>query len=304
MIPRRIGSFNVFLMVVLIILWGSSFVIVKIALQEGLTPISIATFRFLLAGSLFFLLIQLGKTRKSDSDQAQSITKKEFPLLLILALSGITIFFTAQYTGIKMAGAAIAAIFVCLLSPILISIFSAFLLKEPLRKMQVVGIAVAAGGTSIVISGGSFNLQGNSDFLIGSLILLSTPFLWTCYTLLGKNMVDRYGSTFIVAYTTMLGGLLLIPMSIFENSFHLILSLSINGWLAILFLSITCSLFGFYIWFYVLERVGSAVTSSFLFAEPLVTALLASILVGEAITWMTVIGGLSIFLGVYLVVIK
>lgn len=304
MVSQRVGLFNIFLMVILIVLWGSSFVIVKIALQEGLTPISIATFRFLFAGLLFFLLILLGKTRKSDSDRVQSITKKEVPILLILALSGITIFFTAQYTGIKMAGAAIAAIFVCLLSPIMISIFSTFLLKEPLRKIQVVGIVIAAVGTSIVISGGSFSLQGDSDFLLGSLILLSTPFLWTCYTLLGKKVVDRHGSTFVVAFSTMLGGLLLIPISIFENSFHLILSLSINGWLAILFLSITCSLVGFYIWFYVLRRVGPTITSSFLFAEPLVTALLASILVGETITWMTVLGGFFIFLGVWLVVIK
>lgn len=304
MSPKRTSLFDVFLMVILILLWGSSFVVVKIALQEGLTPISIATFRFLLAGGLFFLLILLGKTGKGDSDKVESLTKKEIPLILILALSGITIFFTAQYTGIKMAGAAIAAIFVCLLSPILISILSAIILKEHVKKMQIAGIIVATGGTSIVISGGSLSFQGNSDFFIGSLILLSTPFLWTCYTLLGKKTVDRYNLTHIVAYTTILGGLLLIPMSILENSFHLILSLSITGWLAIFFLSITCSLLGFYIWFYVLERVGPTVTSSFLFAEPLVTALLASILVGEVITWMTILGGLFIFLGVYLVVIK
>jgi drug/metabolite transporter (DMT)-like permease len=274
MFSKRTSLFDIFLMITLILLWGSSFVVVKIALQEGLTPISIATFRFLIAGGLFFLIVLFGRTGKNDSSKVKSLTKKEIPLILSLALSGITIFFVAQYTGIKMAGAAIAAIFVCLLSPILISIFSAIILKEHIKKIQIAGIIAATCGTFIVISGGSLSFGSSPDFFTGSLILLSTPFLWTCYTLLGKKVVEKYDLTLIVAYTTILGGLLLIPMSILENSFHLILSLSINGWLAISFLSITCSLLGSYIWFYVLEHVGPTITSSFLFVEPLVTAFL------------------------------
>jgi len=63
-------------------------------------------------------------------------------------------------------------------------------------------------------------------------------------------------------------------------------------------------LLGYYIWFYVLKRVGAAVTSSFLFAEPLVTVLFAVMFVGELINLYIVVGGLFIFTGVYLVTRK
>jgi drug/metabolite transporter (DMT)-like permease len=45
-----ISRFNALLMLILILFWGSSFVVVKIALEEGLDPITIATFRFLVFG--------------------------------------------------------------------------------------------------------------------------------------------------------------------------------------------------------------------------------------------------------------
>ena len=48
-------------MVLLIIFWGSSFVVVKQLLDVGLTPISVATFRFLLAGALFLVALGLKK---------------------------------------------------------------------------------------------------------------------------------------------------------------------------------------------------------------------------------------------------
>jgi hypothetical protein len=40
---------------------GGSFVVVKIALREGLTPIAVATFRFLIAGGLFLITILIEK---------------------------------------------------------------------------------------------------------------------------------------------------------------------------------------------------------------------------------------------------
>ncbi|MGQ9506364.1 MAG: DMT family transporter [Candidatus Bathycorpusculaceae bacterium] len=299
---QTISRFNAFLMFILILFWGSSFVVVKIALLEGLSPITIATLRFLVAGGLFLVAILL--ERKRVKGYVLFVEKGDFPILIILALTGVTFFFTAQYTGIKMAGASIAAIFVCLLAPVFITILSAKLFKEHLVKRQFFGVGIAAFGTFVVIMGGSIGLQTNQHFLLGSLILLSTPFLWTAYSLLGKNVMEKYSPFLVVAYVNMLGGLFLIPFSLAEGSFIQIFAISFNEWLAILFLAITCSFLGYYIWFYVIKRVGAAVASSFLFAEPLITALFAIAFVGEELSLFTVAGGFLIFIGVYLVTKK
>jgi drug/metabolite transporter (DMT)-like permease len=289
-------------MLTLILFWGSSFVVVKIALEEGLMPITIATFRFLVAGGLFIATILIEKRRKKD--YRLLVEKKDFPTLLLLALTGVTFFFIAQYTGIQMAGASIAAILVCLLSPVLITVFSHIVFKEPLGKRQVFGIGIAAIGTFIAIVSGTLNVSGEPTFFLGSIILLSTPILWAIYSLLGKKITDRYSPFLIVAYVNALGGLCLIPPSLAENSFYQISKISFNGWLAILYLAITCSFIGYYIWLYVIKKVGAGITSSFLFAEPLVTVSFATLFVGEKLNALILLGGFLIFVGVYLVTRK
>jgi len=299
MANRAIGVFNIFLMLTLIVFWGSSFVVVKIVLREGLTPVAIATFRFLIAGGLFLFALLFNRNR--NHDYRLLVERKDVPRMLFLALTGITFFFTAQYTGIKMAGASISVILVCLLSPILISVLSARIFKEHLRRKQIFGIGIGAAGTFIVIVGGSLSLQLNRDFFLGSLILLLTPVFWAAYSLVGKKAIEKYDPFLIVAYVNVLGGLFLVPFSFAENSLHQILTMGLNSWMAIIYLSFTCSLLGYYIWFYVLKKVGPSVTSSFLFAEPLVTALLAVTLIGEKIASSIIVGGLVIFTGVYLI---
>lgn len=296
-----ISRFNAFLMLTLILFLGSSFVIVKIALREGLTPIAIATFRFLIAGGLFLVTLLIEKKRRNYQ---LLVDKKEFPILLLLALTGVTFFFTAQYTGIRMAGASIAAILVCLLSPILISVLSAIMFKEHLIKKQAVGIGIAALGTFIVVTGGTMSFSGDREFLLGSLILLSTTVLLAMYSLLGKKTMERYSPFLVAVYVNVLGGLCLVPFSLAERSFYQIFTMSLNGWLAILFLAITCSLLGYYIWLYVMKQVGAAITSSFLFAEPLVTVLFAIIFVEERLGIFIPAGAFLIFTGVYLVTRK
>jgi drug/metabolite transporter (DMT)-like permease len=301
MAARSISPFQAFLMVLLIVFWGSSFVVVKQVLGEGLSPIAIATFRFLVAGGLFLLALFIKK--RLSPDYRLLIERKDFITLVILALSGVTFFFTIQYTGIQMAGASIAAILVCLLSPILISVFSARLFSEPLSRTRALGISVAVAGTLSVVSSDLLNLEGNTQFFVGTLILLSTPVLWAVYSLLGAKIMKRYDAFLVVAYVSLLGGLFLVPFSIAENSFLQIITLGTNEWLAILYLSFTCSLVGYYIWFYVLQKAGST-ASSFLFAEPLVTVVFAFVFINETISWSVIAGAILIFVGVYLVTIK
>jgi len=290
------------LLIILIVFWGSSFVVVKFALREGLTPFAIATFRFLVAGALFLLALLVEKTR--NRNYSLKVELRDVSVLVFLGLTGITLFFAAQYTGIKLAGASIAAILVCLLSPILITSFSAMLFKERLNRRQILGIGVAALGTLAVTVGGTLSMQFNTDFLLGSLILLATPVLWTAYSLTGKKTIEKYSPFLTVAYVNILGGILLVPFSLAEGSLTQAFSMTATGWSAILYLALTCSLVGYYIWLRSIKTVGAAVTSSFLFAEPLVTVTFAVTLIQEQVTLPIIAGAFLILAGVYLITRK
>jgi drug/metabolite transporter (DMT)-like permease len=277
--------------------------VVETNLSQGLTPVAVATFRFLVAGGLF--ITALGFNRSRDSNYTLLVQGMDLLKMLLLSLLGVTFFFIIQYTGIELAGASISAILVCLLSPILISIFSAWFFKEHLTAKNMFGTLVAAAGTMIVIVGGTMSVHGNNDtFLFGSLILLLTPFMWAIYTIIGKRMMEKYDPFLVVAYVNILGGLCLVPFALAENSFPQALSMNTSEWLSIVYLAVACSLIGYFIWFRVMKQVRASVTSSFLFGEPLITAIFATAFANEHITISTIAGGLLIFLGVFLVTRK
>jgi len=228
----------------MILFWGSSFVVVKLALREGLSPIAIATYRFLVAGGIFFILLM---SRRRSRDIFGFHSSREFVTLLLLSLTGVTFFFILQYTGIQMASASLASIFVCLLSPIFISIVSTVILKEHFGRRHCFGVAVASTGTLMVITGGSLAVQNNLVFLYGSMLLLMTPVLWTVYSILGKRVMESHDPFHVVAYVHVFGGLSLIPFSLYDGSLFSILEVTIRGWMAPLFLSVTCSVIGYFI---------------------------------------------------------
>jgi drug/metabolite transporter (DMT)-like permease len=298
MASQPITPFQAFLMILLIVFWGSSFVVVKQLLDDGLTPIAVATFRFLLAGALF--LLALGFKKRASPAYRLSVERKDLSVLIALALIGVTFFFYVQYTGIQLAGASIAAIMVCLLSPILITVFSARLFGDRLSRRQLGGIAVAAAGTFLVVLADLLDVKGSMNFLFGTLILLLTPLMWAGYSLLGQKIMQKYDAFLLVSYVSLIGGLCLIPFSLAEGSFTLLFTMNLTEWLWMLYLAATCSLLGYFIWFYVLKKAG-ATASTFLFGEPLITAIFAVMFINEVLYPSVVAGAILIFVGVFLV---
>jgi drug/metabolite transporter (DMT)-like permease len=68
-----------------------------------------------------------------------------------------------------------------------------------------------------------------------------------------------------------------------------------------LFLGIACSGLAYIFWYDALAEAGAAQVASFLYIEPIVTVVVATLLIGEAATWSTLAGGATILLGVWLV---
>jgi drug/metabolite transporter (DMT)-like permease len=74
-----------------------------------------------------------------------------------------------------------------------------------------------------------------------------------------------------------------------------------DGWLAILFLGIFCSGIAYIFWYGALKILPVAQTGAFLYIEPIITVIVAAVLIQEAISPASLVGGLAILFGVWLV---
>ena len=63
--------------------------------------------------------------------------------------------------------------------------------------------------------------------------------------------------------------------------------------------ALTCTVFGYSVWSYVLEKIDASSAAIFVYLVPIFAVVLAHIFHGENLTQYTILGGLLIFAGVY-----
>jgi drug/metabolite transporter (DMT)-like permease len=271
--------------------WAGSFIVVK-TITEELDPIDLGFLRFLVATPLMFFVLFL-RNKKSH------IPLKELPLLSILGLTGVTLLYVFQFVGIKYTNASTSAVLINT-NVIFIALLSALLLKETLSKKRITGISLSFLGVIIIVLSNlqheQFNL--NNIFFFGSILILLSAFCWAVYSIVGKQLLKTYDALTVTTYAFGLGTLFYIPI-IFTDINSTIVNLSIKGWLAIFYLALLCSAFGYIGWYYALKKIDASKAAVFLNLIPLF-AILMSFFLGENISIIFLIGATLIIYGVYL----
>ncbi|MDT8860106.1 DMT family transporter [Alkalihalobacillus sp. MEB130] len=267
--------------------WAGNYVFGKYVVAE-LTPVWITFSRWVL--SLFILLPIAIIVEKPDWKKV----KESWLTLLLLGLLGIIGYNIILYTALGYTSPTNAAL-ISAVNPGLIVLLSVFLLKESLTKIQITGLFVSLFGALIIITRG--NLLGifQMDYNRGDLLMIGAVIVWTFYSIIGKRIsVPPITAT---AVSTFLAMVVLAPFAFWQGiDLAQVSSISIYG---ILYMCIFSSVCSFVFWNMSVRKVGASQAGIFLNLIPVFTALI-SMALGEAILTEQIIGGLLVFIGVYL----
>ena len=276
----------VLILVLVSLVWAGSFVVVKIG-TRNISPIHIGFLRFLVATPLMFLVILLKKMKP------RRVNYKDLPAFVILALTGVTLLYVFQFTGIKYTTASTSAVLINT-NVMFIAILSFLILRESFTLKKVVGIILGFLGATIIVTNGYLDI--GSSFL-GDVLILLSAFCWAVYSIMGKRLLERYNPLTLNTYAFALGTVFYLPFVI--NDFGAIFFIPLEGWLIILYLALFCSVFGYVAWYFVLSHVDASKAAIFLNLIPLFTILL-SLLIGEIVTIFLIAGAACIIYGIYL----
>ncbi|MGK0386961.1 MAG: drug/metabolite transporter (DMT)-like permease [Patiriisocius sp.] len=162
-------------LIILSIVWGSSFILIKKALV-GLTPLQLGALRTLFA-AIFLLLIGFSYLKK--------IKKNEWKWIAISAFLGTFIpafLFAFAETEIDSAVASILNS----TTPIVTLILGAVLFKIVFTKNQLLGVFVGLVGSLLLIWSGA-DVNPNQNYWYSTLVLAAS----VCYAL-NVNIIKRY----------------------------------------------------------------------------------------------------------------
>ncbi|MBU0685230.1 MAG: DMT family transporter [Candidatus Thermoplasmatota archaeon] len=276
-----------------ILIWGNSFVVVKVAIDDGASPMLIAMARFIVASSIFggYLIWKRPK----------GIDRVDMKKFLVLAFIGIGVYYFFQYYGVKFAGPSITSILVTMLCPIMIFLISSSRLGEKMNSGQKTGLLVSAAGSYLVITGGSLSFISEWVALLGGVFGVVCAVFWAIYTVEGKKIVKKYDPLVSTAYLTLLGTVMLVPLAAADAFLYQPVVFPPSFFFAALYLGVLCTVIGYVFWFRALTGLTASSTGATLFFEPVVTILFAWIILGQGIGWLAGIGGVLVMIGVIMV---
>lgn len=188
-----------------------------------------------------------------------------------------------------------------LCTPLLITLFAFWILKESVTIIKVAGLLLGIGGAALLImnkeSTGTASLNGD-------LLIVMNAISYAFYFILVKPLMVVYHPLHIIRWVFTIGFIMILPFG--WSQFDAI-NWSAFTWqdVAALLMIVFCGTFLAYSFnIYGIRHLGAATTGSYIYTQPVFAALVAVFFLGEEMTLEKGLAGLLIFLGVFLVSCK
>jgi drug/metabolite transporter (DMT)-like permease len=273
--------------------WGASFVATKISLQY-VAPSILVWLRFTMGVVILGLAVILNK-------QFSLPQGRDWGYFAILGFLGITFHQWLQSTGLLTAQATTTA-WIITTTPIFIALLGLFILKEGLVWYQVAGIFLATFGVLLVVTKGNLlSLTAGKFGTPGDFLVMISAINWAVFSTLSRPGLKKHPSTLMMFYVMSFGWVFTSILFFLSSGINQITSIPWNGWIAIAFLGIFCSGIAYIFWYDALKVLPAAQTGAFLYLEPMITVIVAALILREAILLATLVGGITILIGVWLV---
>lgn len=275
--------------VLTVCIWGSTFIATKTLINQGLTPVEIFTYRFSLAYLCLLAFCHQKLMANNWRDEG---------LFLLAGLTGGSLYFISENSALEITMASNVSLIVCT-TPVLTVLLSSFFFKEKLRKGFIAGSLVALSGVTLVVFNGSVFLKLNP---LGDCLTLLAALSWAFYSLILRQMGNKYSTLFItrkVFFYGLITMILYLPFA--PSSFHLERLCYPLVYGNLLFLGIVASMLCYLSWNACVRIIGASRASNYLYINPLVAVWASYLFLSEPITPTALLGAGLIIGGVYIV---
>lgn len=271
---------DLMLALVVIVVWGMNFVVIKVGL-DAIPPMLLGALRFMLAAFPAILFIK----------------RPQMPLRWLLAY-GATISlgqFAFLFSAMKVGMPAGLASLVLQSQAFFTLFFAVLFLGERIRLTNLVGLVIAASGLLLI------GLQGDRSMtLAGFALTICAASMWA----LGNIVTRKVGKVNLVGLVVW--GSLIPPIPFFALSWVLegpvaiesaLRGFSLDSALVLLYLAFGATLLGYSLWSRLLSRYPANTVAPFSLLVPVVGLTSAALLMDEHLGFFQGVGALLVMLG-------
>ena len=279
------GYLPVVVFSLLCLIWGSTWMAIKIGLEDS-PPFLSAGLRFVIAGAILVLIIK-GK-RLSLSFEPR--------VWRLMVLTGVLIGlgYGAVYWGEKRIPSGLTAVLFATL-PLFVAIFSHLAIRdEKLNFTKVAGILIGFGGVVLIFYD---NLTVETTKWLGYTSLLFSSAVMAAGSVLVKRDLTHVNPMVLTGVQMAIAAVLLLFIGAIRESVRDFL-VTPNSMGALLYLSIIGTVIAFVIYYWLMQRIQVTRVSLIVLITPLVAIFLGWSLLGEGLNIKMIAGSVLVLGGV------
>ncbi|MEO7445242.1 MAG: DMT family transporter [Ferruginibacter sp.] len=226
------------------------------------------------------------------------IAKKDYGRFFLCALTGIAINQLLFIKGLSLTYS-IHASLLMLTTPILITVFAAWFLKEKLTNYKLAGLGLGIAGAVVLLM--ARESSGNAkEVLRGDIMIIMNAISYTLYFILVKPLMKAYNPVVVIRMIFTIGFFLILPFCWTEFTEIPWEQYNAIAWMN-MGLIVICGTFLAYVFnVYGIKILGASIAGTYIYSQPLFAAIIAIIFLAEEVTVYKIVAACLIFLGVFL----
>jgi drug/metabolite transporter (DMT)-like permease len=277
------------------VLYGLNFTYAKVIMNENFVkPFALVVLR---VGGATILLWLFGLFLPKEK-----IDPKDYLKFFIAGIFGVAINMLLFLRGLELTSPIHASAIVTI-TPVLILILSAFILKEKVTVLKTVGIVLALCGALILTVYGK-STRAADNVVLGNTFIFINAISYSIYIILVKQLTTKYHPFTFIKWLFLFGFFMVLPFGYNQLREIQLASFTTDVYFAVGFVIVGATFATYLLNPYALSKLKASTVGVFIYLQPVISGLFAIAKGIDAVDTVKVFTMLLIFTGVYIVSLK
>lgn len=269
-------------------------------IAKGLMPVYIQPFGFIFlrvtgAAILFWIISFWGPKEK--------IAASDWKRILGCALFGMVINMLMFFKGLSLSTPINSSVIITV-SPILVLLLAAVLIKEKITLLKTIGIVIGLAGALALVLFSNAETTNAPNIPVGNMLFIVNAFSYGVYLILVKPLTSKYHPFTLMKWLFLFAVIINFPITISEFSQVEWLELPIDAIWKMGFVIVGTTFLTYLLNIFALKELSAATISAFIYLQPLIAITFAVATGADSLDAVKITAALLVFTGVYLVTKK
>jgi drug/metabolite transporter (DMT)-like permease len=273
-------------------IYGVNHTVAKALMPDYVGAFGLILMRVLGAGILFWGISFFTKN--------QRIEAKDFPRIFGSAIFGMVINMLMFFKGLSFSTPINSSVIVTI-SPIIVFVLSALLIREKITWLKASGAVVGLLGALVLILFGKQISSNAPNIQLGNIFILINATSYGFYLILVRPLTKKYSAITLMKYLFLVATLINLPICYSEFAEVNWVELPFDAIWRIAFVVVGTTFLTYLLNIYALKEISASTLGVFVYLQPVI-AISYAILVGvDELSFIKIIAASLVFLGVFMV---